>query len=585
MQSKSMLGTDSAMELATQASRKAFIYVGVFSFFVNILMLTVPIYMLQLFDRVLASRSYDTLIYLTIIAIFALLTFALLDIARSRILIQVSHWLDNFLSPQALSKSADELLQGRLYGSQSLRDITSLRQFLGSPSIFSIFDSPWVPMYLLVIFLLHPLLGILATIGAVILFVMALINELVTSAPLAEANSLAMKTQAQTDSTMRNAEVIQAMGMMPNLVRRWYEENEKSITLQCYASRLSGTILSISKFARLSLQLLMLGTGAYLVVQNQITPGAMIAGSILLSRALAPVEQAIGTWKQMLSARQSYNRLLLHFSTPSARASGIQLPTPKGHVEVKGAYYVPPNMQKPVISNINMDIQVGEMVAMIGPAAAGKSTLARLLVGAIQANSGSVRLDGANVYTWDRVDFGKYLGYLPQDVELFTGTVKDNIARMGKPDEKAIIEAAKLADVHEMILQLPNGYETEITAENFTLSGGQRQRIALARALYKNPKVLVLDEPNSNLDGEGELALMRALETMRSKGSTIIVIAHRPSLLKIVDKIVVLNQGQIQFSGPRDEILSKINQLSSQQIKQSSNFKFTHSAGDSHAAE
>lgn len=585
MQQKTIQPNESAMRKAVVASKQAFVYVGIFSFFVNILMLTVPIYMLQLFDRVLASRSYDTLLYLTIIAILALFTFAMLDIARSRVLIRVSHWLDNYLSPQALARSADEILQGRVYGSQSLRDITNIRQFLGGNGIFTLCDSPWVPVYLLVIFMLHPLLGSLATIGAIILFTMAVLNEFMTAKPLAEANNMAMRTQMQTDATIRNAEVIQAMGMMPSLVRRWYEQNEKAVDLQCEASRLSGTILSLSKFARLSLQLFMLGTGAYLVIQNSITPGAMIAGSILLSRALAPVEQAIGAWKQMISARSAYNRLLMHFMIETNRSAGIDLPEPSGHLELKNVYYVPPGSQKPVISNLMLDIEPGELVALIGPSAAGKSTLARLMVGAIAANAGSVRLDGANVYTWDRPDFGRHVGYLPQDVELFHGTVKENIARMKNVDDKAVIEAATTAGVHELILKLPDGYDTEISGGGYSLSGGQRQRIALARAIYKIPKVLILDEPNSNLDSDGENALMHALESMKAAGSTIIVIAHRPSILKIVDKIVVLNQGQVQFSGPRDEILAKVNALSPQQSPNQPSLKYSQHIGEKHGKE
>lgn len=585
MQQKAMLPNDSAMKKAVSASRQAFVYVGVFSFFVNILMLTVPIYMLQLFDRVLASRSYDTLIYLTIIAILALFTFAMLDIARSRVLIRVSHWLDNYLSPQALARSADEILQGRAYGSQSLRDITNIRQFLGGNGIFTLCDSPWVPVYLLVIFFLHPLLGALATLGAVVLFTLAVLNEVMTSKPLTEANAMAIKTQMQTDATMRNAEVIQAMGMMPSLVRRWYEQNEKAVHLQCDASRMSGMILSMSKFARLTLQLFMLGTGAYLVIQNSLTPGAMIAGSILLSRALAPVEQAIGAWKQMLSARQAYNRLLMHFMVETNRSAGIDLPEPKGHLELKNVYYVPPGAQKPVISNLMLDIAPGELVALIGPSAAGKSTLARLMVGAIAANAGSIRLDGANVYTWDRPDFGRHVGYLPQDVELFHGTVKENIARMKSVDDKAVVEAAQTAGVHDLILKLPDGYDTEISSGSYGLSGGQRQRIALARAIYKTPKVLILDEPNSNLDSDGEQALMHALEILKKAGSTIIVIAHRPSILKIVNKIVVLNQGQVQFAGPRDEILSKINQLSAQQLPNQPSVKYSQTIGEKNGKE
>lgn len=557
----------SYVKKAFQACRQAFYFVGIFSFFINILMLTVPIYMLQLFDRVLASRSFQTLFYLTLIAIIALMAFALLDMARSRILVRVTHWLDLYLSPAALAHSADEILQGRHYGAQSLRDISTIRQFLGGPSIFALFDSPWVPIYLLVIFLLHPLLGVLATLGAILLFVLALLNELMTHQPLAEANTMAVITQLQTDATIRNAEVIQSMGMMPNIVKKWFQQNGRALELQTIASNRASIILSTSKFLRLTLQLLMLGTGAYLVVQNEITPGVMIAGSILLSRALAPVEQAIGAWKQMLLAQQSHMRLQNHFKMTVNRSAGIALPTPKGHIELKNVYYVPPGSQKPTINNVSLSVESGEFIALIGPSAAGKSTLARLITGAWAPNAGSVRLDGASVYTWDRDHFGKHVGYLPQDVELFIGTVKENIARMAEAEDTAVIEAATLAGIHEMILKLPKGYDTPIGAGAYNLSGGQRQRVALARALYKKPRILILDEPNSNLDTEGELALLHALEAMHQEGSTIIIIAHRPTILKVADRIVVLNVGQIQFAGPREEILEKIQQLAHQSQK------------------
>lgn len=544
-----------------QISRKSFGFVGLFSFFVNILMLTVPIYMLQLFDRVLASRSYETLTYLTLIAIIALLTLALLDMTRSRIVIRVSHWLDATLSPAAIARSADEILQGRQYGPQALRDIGSIRQFLGGTGVFALFDSPWVPVFLLVIFLLHPVLGLFALFGAILLFSLALLNEYTTRDPLSRANTGSIQTLKQTDMAMRNAEVIQAMGMMPNIIRHWHKKNADVLKLQLTASNRASIILSSSKFARLALQLLMLGLGAYFVVQNELTPGAMIAASILLTRALAPVEQAIGAWKQLIAARQSYYRLKKHFNSQNLRGAGIQLPTPKGNLNIEGITFVPPGQRHPTLFNINYQLEPGKMVAVVGPAAAGKSTLARLIVGAWKPNAGCIRLDGADVYTWDRSDFGNHVGYLPQDIELFTGSVKDNIARMGEVDDDAVVRAAKMAGVHELILHLPAGYDTLIDAGSFQLSGGQRQRIALARTLYQEPKLLVLDEPNSNLDTEGEEALTKALLQMRELGSTIIVIAHRPHIIKHVDEILVLNLGKIQFSGPRNRILKQMQEI------------------------
>jgi PrtD family type I secretion system ABC transporter len=561
------------LEQAVLASRRAFYIVALFSLFVNILMLTTPIYMLQLFDRVLASQSYETLIFLTIIAVTALLVLGLVDIARSRVLIKVSQWLDNYLSPTALAQSADQILSGSQYSQQSLRDISTIRQFLSGPAIFAIFDAPWVPIYLLVIFFLHPLLGILSTVGAVILFVLALLNETQTRAPLAEANMQAIQTQQHIDTTMRNAEAIQAMGMMPNIVKAWFRDNEKVLNLQALASRRAGIILSASKFARLTLQLGILGTGAILVIDNIITPGAMIAASILMARALAPVEQAISTWKSLVAARESYHRLQSYFGQHKTRTAGIKLPAPKGVLTLENVYFVPPTSSRPIINRVSLRIEPGEIIALIGPSGAGKSTLARLMVGALKANAGSVRLDGADVYSWDREDFGRYVGYLPQDVELFTGTVRENIARLSDNiDDEAVIAAAQLAGVHELILHFPDGYNTFISGGGYVLSGGQRQRIALARALYSKPRLIILDEPNSNLDNDGDLALAVAVTHMKQQGSAIVVISHRPSIVQTADRVVVLNEGQIQMAGPKDEVLATLKQIAVEksQVNQSS---------------
>jgi ATP-binding cassette, subfamily C, type I secretion system permease/ATPase len=561
------------LEQAVLASRRAFYIVALFSFFVNILMLTTPIYMLQLFDRVLASQSYETLIFLTAIAVTALLVLGLVDIARSRVLIKVSQWLDNYLSPTALAQSADQILSGSQYSQQSLRDIATIRQFLSGPGIFAIFDAPWVPIYLLVIFFMHPLLGVLATIGAVILFVLAVLNEMQTRAPLAEANFQAIQTQQHIDTTMRNAEAIQAMGMMPNIVKAWFRDNEKVLNLQALASRRAGVILAASKFARFTLQLGILGAGAILVIDNVITPGAMIAASILMARALAPVEQAISTWKSLVAARESYRRLQGYFGQQKPRTAGIKLPAPKGVLTLDSVYFVPKTSSRPIINRVSLRIEPGEIIALIGPSGAGKSTLARLMVGALQANAGSVRLDGADVYSWDREDFGKYVGYLPQDVELFTGTVRENIARLSDNiDDEAVIDAAQLAGVHELILHFPDGYNTFISGGGYVLSGGQRQRIALARALYNKPRLIILDEPNSNLDHEGDHALAVAVTHMKRQGSAIVVISHRPSIVQTADRVVVLNDGQIQMAGSKDEVLAKLKQIAAEksQVSQSS---------------
>ncbi|GAB4222931.1 MAG: type I secretion system permease/ATPase [Gammaproteobacteria bacterium] len=541
----------------------AFIWVGLFSFVINILMLTLPIYMLQVFDRVLTSQSLETLFFLTFIAILALLTLALIDIGRNQILIAVSDWLGQKLNPNALYHGVDAMLCGNTYSPQALKDINTVRYFLSNSAITALFDSPWVPLYLLVIFLLHPLLGLIATIGAGILFALALLNEATTHKLLTQANLLAQQAEQHANLTLRNAEVSQAMGMLPALITQWHHQNQDITQLQNHASTRANIILASSKFMRLCLQLLMLGVGAWLVIENRLTPGGMIAGTILLSRALAPVEQAISTWKQLVNARQAYQRLIQFFQKDTARNTDIKLPAPSGKLTLENVFYVPPHSKTAVLSNINLEIQAHETVAIIGPSGAGKSTLARLMLGIWPATSGYVRLDGADIYQWKREEIGRYLGYLPQDIELFNSSIKHNIARMAEVDDEAVIAASQLAGVHQLILNFPDGYDTALGTQQFLLSGGQRQRIALARALYGIPEVLVLDEPNANLDKEGEYALEQALQQLRARGSTIIIISHRPNVLQLADKILILQEGRIKAFDNRDKILQMLKQANS----------------------
>jgi PrtD family type I secretion system ABC transporter len=440
-----------------------------------------------------------------------------------------------------------------------LRDLGQLRSFLGGSAIFSLFDAPWVPIYLLVIFLLHPVVGFVALAGAVVLFALAVLNELLTRKPLRTANREAMHGMQRAEATMRNAEAIDAMGMMPGVVASWLSINDRALEQQVLASDRAGTVLALSKFLRLAVQIAVLGTAAFLATRHELTPGAMIAGSILTSRALAPVEQAIGTWKQVIGVRAAYGRLKAHFTeTRLLRATGMPLPAPSGHLSVEGVTFAYPGTTRTTLKAVSCELLPGEALAIVGPAAAGKSTLARLLIGVWPPNVGAVRLDGADVHTWDREDFGRYVGYLPQDVELFAGTVQENIARLGDARPPAIHQAAQMAGVHEMILRLPRGYGTEIGEGGAILSGGQRQRIALARALLGPPHFLVLDEPNSNLDGSGEEALSNAIAAVKASGGTVVIIAHRPSMLTHVDKILLLRNGQVEAFGMREEVMKLI---------------------------
>ena len=556
-------GTQSAvyplLKRTLAACRGGFVAVGLFSFAINLLLLTIPLYMLQLFDRVLTSRSEDTLIALSVAAGGAILTLAALEAVRSFVMIRLSNWLDTQLSGELLGGSViDGLARGGEASVQGLRDLLTFRTFLTGPAIFPFLDAPWTPLFIAVIFLFHPLLGWLSIAGATVLFAMALINEVSTRDLLMLSGGASIRSLRVAESAVRNADVIEAMGMMPNIVRRWRVENAAMLDLQAKASRRSGAITAASRFFRLFLQVAMLGVGAWLAIHDEITPGAMIAGSILLGRALAPVEQAIGSWKSAVAARGAYGRIKRQLDAMTPRAEAMALPAPAGKFSVEGMSYVYPGASEPVLRAIDFRLEPGESVGLIGPTAVGKTTLARLAVGNLRPSAGHIRLDTADVAQWDPVDLGQYIGYLPQDVELFAGTVRENIARMAEGDAEQVVAAAQLAGVHEIILSLPAGYETDIGEGGAVLSGGQRQRIGLARAVFGNPKFVVLDEPNANLDHDGEVALLETVARLKAQGATMIIIAHRPSVLRNVDKILVLRGGAIQMFGARDEVLAKL---------------------------
>lgn len=536
----------------------AFIFVAFFSFIMNLLMLVAPLYMIQVYDRVITSRSIETLIYLTIMSVVALLVFAILFLIRSGVLNSVAKWIDREFSSKALEISFDTHLLGNNYGGQSLTDIGLIKQFVTGPGIQTFFDAPWTPIFLFVIFMLHPYLGIFATIGGAVLLTLAILNEYTTRENTKNASKISMFAQRKVDGAIRNADVLHAMGMFTGFTTGWRELYDQSGNLQAKATYQSSVLLSIIKFVRLSMQLGILGIGAYLVINGELTSGGMIAGSILLGRALAPVEQAVGSWKQWILARQAYQRLDAHFSSPEARPCDFELPPPNGLVQIEGLTYAYPRAQKPAIYQVSANVQPAESVAIIGPTASGKSTLTRLIVGALHPNSGAVRMDGAELHKFKRSIVGKYIGYLPQDIELFSGSIKENIARLEEVDDKAVLEASQLAGVHELILRLPQGYETQIGESGESLSGGQRQRIALARALYGKPKLLVLDEPNSNLDAEGEIALETALKSAKSWGATVFIVAHRPSILRDVDKVMVMQNGRLAKFGNRSEVFEEL---------------------------
>jgi ATP-binding cassette, subfamily C, type I secretion system permease/ATPase len=539
--------------------RPLFFYAGLFSLAINLLLLVPPLYMLQVFDRVLASRSSETLAVLTVAAVVALVVMALLDVLRTRLLAAAGAALDRGVGPRVLEGLLAQT--ARLSGANylnGLRDVNTVRGFLGGPGLMALFDAPWLPFFLLVIVLFHPLLGAVALAGAVLMLLLAVLNERLTRKPLERAQTESRRAGRFIDANVRNAEVVHALGMLPAVTRRWEHLNDASLAEHARAAWTGSFFSGFTKFARQFIQLAMLATGAYLVVDQHVTAGVMIATTILLGRALAPVETLVAGWRSLVEARGAWRRLdqLLN-DTPEVEPR-TELPVPAGALALEQVGFVFKGKEKPVLRGVSFKISAGEALGLIGPTASGKSTLARLIVGVWKASAGVVRLDGADVAAWPREQLGPQIGYLPQDVELFGGTVAENISRMGEPDAAKVIDAAQRAHVHELILRLPKGYDTEIGEAGQALSPGQRQRIALARALYGKPRLVVLDEPNANLDHEGDEALARTLQGLKSDGVTVVIIAHRPSVLRSVDKMLVLNEGLAERFGSREEVMARV---------------------------
>jgi PrtD family type I secretion system ABC transporter len=547
------------LQQALSLSRGLFVVVGLFSLFINGLLLTVPLYMLQVYDRVLASRSLDTLLMLTIAAVIMLVTVGVVDVARSRVLVRLGARLDGLVNEPLLSAMLLSRLRGQGASTgQPLTDLEALRIFLTGSGLLSFFDAPWTPFFIALIFVFHPMLGFVALAGAVIIFLLAILSELATRRPLRESARISLRADGFVESSLRNAEAIQAMGMMPGLLKRWRARHRPALALQALASDRAAAIISSAKVIRQLLQIAILGTGAYLAVRQAITPGVMLVTSLITARALAPVEAAISSWRPFIGARAAYGRLDDLLKQADPRGESMRLPKPTGTLSVENLIAAPPGVRKPVIAGVSFSLSEGEMLGLIGPSAVGKSTLARLLVGVWAPISGHVRLDGADVHQWDHEALGPHIGYLPQDVELFDGTVSENIARFSVPDPELVVEAARQARAHDMILRLPSGYDTSIGEGGGVLSGGQRQRIALARALYGDPTLIVLDEPNSNLDGEGEEALRAAIAELKARRKTMVVIAHRPSVIGAADRVLLLRNGVVQTLGPPAEVLPRV---------------------------
>jgi len=552
-------GDSNELGIALAAMRSALLTVAVFSGFINLLMLSPSIYMLQVYDRVLGSRNETTLLVLSAMVVGAYLFMAALEAIRGWVLVRVGARLDAQLNSRVYTAAFERNL--RRPGSntaQPIHDLNTLRQTLTGSALLAAFDAPWLPIYLVVIFLMSPALGWFALGGALVLLVLAVLNERLSKPRLDEAQKYSLQSQQALTNNLRNAEVIEAMGMLPQIRERWYGLHRQQLQTQANASDLAAVLGGATKFVRVCLQSLVLGFGALLVLEGRMTAGMMIAASILAGRALAPVELLVANWKQIVAGRLAYARLRELLGIHPPRARGMPLPAPTGSVTVEAASAVAPGTQRLILKNLSFSIAPGEIVAIIGPSASGKSSLARLLVGVWPAVTGSVRLDGASLYEWNKDELGPCIGYLPQDIELFDGTVAENIARFGKVDPDKVVEAAKQVDMHEQILRLPAGYDTPLGTDGSNLSGGQRQRIGLARALYGDPSFIVLDEPNSNLDDSGERALVEAIKALKAAGKTVVLITHRMSTLSVVDKVAVLADGVLAAFGPRDEVLKAL---------------------------
>ena len=544
---------------AFRSTRLGFLVAIALSFFINMLAFVGSLYMLQIYDRVIPSRNGATLVLLTLIAGFLLLIYALLEKVRSAILVRLGLLFDS----KARSKLFDAVLTGTIrqpgggHG-QALRDLDSIRGFLTGSGLISFCDAPWVPIFIAVNFILHPWFGWVSTAGAVLIFAFAVANEYLTRNGLKKASGAAIAAGNYASATMRNAEVLHAMGMVGGLRDRWLSKQDSVLELQATASDRAGHLVAATKFIRAFLQVAILGTGAYLAIINESTAGAMIAASIIMGRALSPVEMAVANWKSFLDARSAYERITTLLKIVPAQENKMRLPPPKGALSVEAAVVVPPGSKEPSLRGVSFALAPGESLAIVGPSAAGKSSLARVIVGVWSLVNGKVRIDGAEHAHWDLDQLGPHIGYLPQDVELFSGTVAENISRFGEQDEEAIIAAAKMSGVHEMIQTFPQGYNTQIGDGGQALSGGQRQRIGLARALFGRPSLIVLDEPNASLDADGEAALVSAIQELRKSGSTLVLITHKTNVLSLVDKILVLAQGTVQMFGARDEVLAKL---------------------------
>ena len=545
--------------------RKGLYLVGAFSIIVNVLMLTTSVYLMQISDRVMVSRSNDTLILLTIGSVFALIILVVFDFLRKIILARLGVKIEASLGGPLLAASIEKSVGGTATDAQGLRDLSTLRSFMNGAVMPTLFDVPTVPFYMFVIFMIHWQLGLLTLAGCVMLSFFARLNQVITKAPLEEASKAGAQALSRASAQVRNADAVRSMGMIGECVAVWGSYNVKSLNVQMKASEANAVVSTLSKFSRLVLQIAILGWGSYLALNGEITSGMSIACSIIGARALAPVEAAIESWKSVVQAMEAYTRVNRLMSASMLAAPRTILPAPKGEIVIDKLVYAVQTAREPIIKQISFGVFPGTSVAMIGSTGAGKSTLGRLLIGALPVTSGTIRLDGSDLRNWDPTQLGRSVGYLPQDVELFPGTIAENIARL-RTDVSSddVLAAAKFAGVHDLIVRLKDGYETVVHERGAPLSGGQRQRVALARAFFGMPKLVVLDEPDAALDQEGEQALMRALLNAKEAGMTVLVTTQRRNILSVIEKILVLRDGMIELYGPRDQVLERMAQNANQ---------------------
>jgi ATP-binding cassette, subfamily C, type I secretion system permease/ATPase len=541
-------------------AKHPFMVAASFSFFSNLMYLALPLYTYQVYGRVLISQSIPTLIVLSAITLFCFAVSSAIDDYRARILINYGVMLDQRVSGKVFSALFDASVRGDTGGrAQALRDLDQFRQTLTGAAAAVFFDVPWIPVFIVVLFMVDFSVGMLTVVGGLLLLGLALLQERTIRPAMKDASDGQLRSYAFTDAALRNGEVVRAMGMLPTLGASWAGHRAVAIERGAAAAEISNTYTDIIKAVRMGIQVLIIAIGAYLILKAKIHQGMLFANMILAARALQPIEKIVGAWDPLNNMVRAHGRLMLLLSKAEPSAPATALPRPNGRLTAEGVNFAPLGASKLLLANINFRIEAGETLGVIGPSGAGKSTLARLLVGIWRPVNGVVRLDGADVFTWDRADFGRHVGYLPQDTELFAGTIRDNIARfrLDVSDEE-VITAAQLAGVHELVLRLPKGYETEVGDSGHTLSAGQRQRVGLARAMLGNPAFIVLDEPNASLDAEGEEALMAAIDAMKTNGATVVIISHKPSVFRAADKMLVLRDGRIELFGPRDQVMNRL---------------------------